>query len=229
MAIPFSELPGRHERHYRRRCQNPLFPRPMDRTDEDLLEAQRLDHEELLEFIRDLRGAVESAVNLKPNEESQVLLDLKGRLERLYEQAHCMADEQENNKAAIRQLIDVIMKTISAAASGDDTLAVGELQQEAAARDLHFALLNQPLVADLLHPESLIEEDELVPALLGSSEQELVSVLGLFDAEQQALLFQNANRLLEAKDPAREMVDAWGRLDQIKGMLTQHAVGNLAN
>jgi hypothetical protein len=77
MSIPFSELPGRHERHYKRRLDNPLFRESATLNDADLLDAQRLDHEELLAFITELRATVERALNLKPNEESDVILKLK--------------------------------------------------------------------------------------------------------------------------------------------------------
>ena len=59
MQIPFSEYPGRHERHFRRKIKNPLFPRPINSySDDDLLEVQRLDHEEIIEFITQLRAYV---------------------------------------------------------------------------------------------------------------------------------------------------------------------------
>ena len=77
MPIPFSERPGRHERHYRRRLDNPLFNRPAVHGDEALLEVQRLDHDELLAFITELRAAVERAVALQPREDTEVVLKLK--------------------------------------------------------------------------------------------------------------------------------------------------------
>ncbi len=194
--IPFSELPGRHERHYRRRT-HPLFPRPVARvTDEELLEVQRLDHEELMAFITSLKQVVRRAVELRPSEESQVLLDLKADLEKHYELACGMADVQEDNKAAIRQLIEVIMKTIRRAAAGDP-LAERELDQEAEARRLHFALLESPLVADLLHPETLIRPDELAAVVLTDPEEQVAAALELFDEVQLKELVEQARALLE--------------------------------
>ena len=66
MSVPFSELPGRHERHYRRRIDKPLIAEPSNLNDDDLLEAQRLDHEEIVAFVDELRGVVHRAVELKP-------------------------------------------------------------------------------------------------------------------------------------------------------------------
>jgi hypothetical protein len=200
MRIPFSERPGRHERHFKRKLDNKLFPKPVVApTDDDLLEAQRLDHEELLGFITELREAVQQAVELKPNEESQVILDLKERLDRLYETSAGLPDEQSGNQEAIRQLIAVIMKTVWAAAT--DPQAEQELQQESAARAAHFALLEQPLVADLLHPESPIGEGELIPTLLSESEEAVAAALQLFDPDQLALMVGEAHALLDAMDP----------------------------
>jgi hypothetical protein len=199
--VPFSELPGRHERHFRRRL-HPLFPRPVaaDFTDDDLLEVQRLDHEELLAYLTSLRGLVQRAAELKPSEESQVVLDLKADLEKHYEEACSLADAQGNNKEAIRHLIEVIMNTIRRSAAGDP-LAEQELAQEEAARRLHFQLLETPLVADLLHPETLIQPDELPAVLLTDPLEQVETALELFDETQLASLVESAEALVE-KNPA---------------------------
>ncbi len=204
MKVLFSERPGRHERHFRRRM-HPLFPRPVSGfTDEDLLEVQRLDHEELLGFLESLRALVRRAVELKPNEETQVVLDLKADLERHYEQACGLADAQGANKQAIAELIEVIMKVIRRGAAGDP-LAEQELAQEAEARARHFELLETPLVADLLHPETLIESDELVPVLLTDPEDQVERALQLFDEVQRKEILEAARQLLEqAGDAAGE-------------------------
>ncbi len=194
---PFSNKPGRHERHLLRKLDNPLFPRPViDPSDEEILEAQRLDHEELLAFITELRQLVQQAIELKPNEESQVILDLKAELDKSYEKACTMADEQEGNKQAIHQLINVIMRTIRVNAAGDPQ-AEQQLDEEEQARALHFTLLEQPIVPDLLDPDSLIREDELVPCLLCESEEGLAAALELFDDEQRAQLVAKAEQLVE--------------------------------
>jgi hypothetical protein len=194
MPVSFSQLPGRHERHYRRRLANPLFPdAPAQPDDETLLEMQRRDHEELLAFLGELRQTVRRAVELRPNEGSEVILDLKERLDLLYETSAGLADEHSDNQAAIRQLLEVIMRNVERGAAGDPQ-ALDELAQERAARTAHFALLEYPLVADLLHPESLIAADELVPALLSAPPDELAAALELFDREQLSGLYDEGQR-----------------------------------
>mgnify|MGYP001817875052 FL=1 len=212
---PFSNKPGRHERHLLRKLDNPLFPRTViDPADEEILEVQRLDHEELLAFITELRQLVQQAIELKPNEESQVILDLKADLDKSYEKACTMADEQEGNKQAIHQLINVIMRTIRVNAAGDPQ-AEQQLNEEEQARALHFALLEQPIVPDLLDPDTLIREDELVPCLLSESKEGLAAALELFDEEQRTQLVAQAEQLVEAMDSPPE--DLLARLAQLKG------------
>jgi hypothetical protein len=196
MSVSFSQFPGRHERHYRRRIGNPLFAQaPAEKDNDTLLEKQRLDHEELLAFLDQLRGAVQRAVDLKPNEESDVILALKEDLDRLYETSAGLAEDHAENQAAIRQLLDVIMRNVERGAGGDPQ-AIEELQQERAARETHFALLETPLVADLLHPQSCIEAGDLAPTLLSAGPEELDAALQLFDAGQLAQLYADAERCL---------------------------------
>ncbi|MBT2970196.1 MAG: hypothetical protein B6D72_07295 [gamma proteobacterium symbiont of Ctena orbiculata] len=191
MRLLFSERPGRHERHLLRRFENPLFPETVrELTQAQLTEAQRLDHEELVAYIGELRRLVGEAVSLGPHEQSDVILDLKERLDKAYETACRLADDQTPNKEAIRKLVDVIMRSVWKGA-GNDTLAHQELQQEEAARQAHYELLENPLVADLLDPESLIAKDELLPVLLCAGESDFEAALTLFDAAQlEALLHQ---------------------------------------
>lgn len=215
MQIPFSELPGRHERHYRRRLDNPLFNTPLMHDDDSLLEVQRLDHDELVAFITELRGVVERAVSLRPHEETETVLKLKEDLERLYETSAGVADDQEGNQQAILQLLAVIMRTIRSNAEGD-ALAIQELDMEEQARTLHFGLLREPLVADLLHPDSVIAADELIPTLLSESASGVAAALQIFDESQRMELAEHARALLEAHDPQRQLAEAWRRLDQIE-------------
>ena len=210
---PFSNKPGRHERHFMRKLDNPLFPRPIiDPADEEIIEVQRLDHEELLDYVTDLRRLVQQAIELKPNEESQVILDLKAELDKAYEKACTLADEQEGNKQAIQQLINVIMRTIRVNAAGDP-LAEQQLNEEEQARAFHFSLLEQPIVPDLLDPDSLIEEDELLPCLLSESEEGLAAALELFDEEQRRQLVVQAAELVGALQPPPEVA---ARLAQLR-------------
>lgn len=161
---------------------------------------------------------VGSAVNLQGNEASEVVLGLKAQLEQLYERSAALAEDQSTNQAALRKLIDIIMRTVRHAA-GNDPLAQAELDQEEAARALHVAQLKHPLVVDLLAPDSPIEADELVPTLLCESAPSLAAVLLLFDIGQMAQLCVDARALLEARDPDRCRSDAWARLAQMEARL----------
>ncbi len=215
MSIPFSELPGRHERHYKRRLDNPLFREPATLNDDDLLNAQRLDHEELLAFITELRATVERALNLKSNEESDVILKLKEDLERLYETSAGLADEQGANQQALSQLLAAVMNTIRSNTTGD-SLAEQEMAMEQQARQMHFELLQHALVADLLHPETLIAPDQLVPTLLSSPTEQVKAVMVIFDPEQLAMISQEAQALLSLHDPQKKIVDAQTNLTVIQ-------------
>jgi len=202
MEIPFSERPGRHERHFKRKIDNPLFPRPLNEySDDDLLEVQRLDHEEIVSFLGRLKKLVQQAVSLQANEESQVVLDLKAELEKLYETACRLGDQQENNKAALRDLLKVIMATVRSHAGGD-AKAEMELQQEELARQQHFAMLEHDLVVDLLDSESLILEDELVAVMLSEDELQVTAALAMLDEEQRLLLAADAVKIAEKNNLA---------------------------
>ncbi len=217
--VPFSNLPGRHERHFLRKLNNPLFDEPItDYSDEDLLEVQRLDNDELLSYLTDLRSLVQRAITLNPNEESQVILDLKADLDQSYEKSCTLADDQRSNREAISQLLEVIMKTVRTSA-GNDTLAQQQLEDELLARTLHFRLLEHPIVADMLDPDTRIQPHELVAALLSESEEELAAALEIFDAEQLEQTIADARRLLGGMDPIPH--DAQARFRQIENCLAQ--------
>lgn len=211
MRVPFSEFPGRHERHYRRRLANPLFSEPTEEDEQQLLEVQRLDHEELLAFFARLRELVQQAMHLEPQAETEVVLQLKEDLEQLYETAAGVAEDQQDNQQAIAQLLEVVMRAVTAN-TGGDALAQQELHLEAQARALHFALLTHPLVADLLHPESLIGADELVATLLSEEPEQVEAALTLFDSAQREQLAAQAQALLNQHDPQRTRAQAWSCL-----------------
>lgn len=228
MQITFSEAPGRHERHYRRRLANPLFgARQQAPDDNDLLDAQRLDHHELITFIGDLQATVQAAVELKPNEESDVILALKERLDRLYETSAGLAEDQHGNQLAIRQLLAVIMRSVWANAAGD-ALASQELEMEERARTLHFDLLREPLVADLLHPHSVVLGEDLAATLLSETHTAAAAAAQLFDGGQLAHLLADAQRLVSTceLDPQRH-ANAVARLELLQQALAASSGGTL--
>ncbi len=228
MTLIFSQKPGRNERHLRRKHNNPLFPRSeRDITPEDLLEAQRLDHEELVDFIGGFRALVQRTVNLKPNEETDTVLKIKEQLDMAYEQASGLADDQNETKEAIKKLTQIIMNCIISNTSGD-RLAQEELKQEQDARSAHYSLLQHPIVADLLHPESPIQENDLAPTLLSEGSQGLQAALELFDNTQLQIICEDGSNLLKNLETEGEVLEqAKQRLTEIGTRLTEGASGTV--
>lgn len=197
MELPFTHKPGRRERHLRRRHENPLFAWPLREVEpETLLAAQKADHEEMESFREAFRSLIERAVNLPGDADSDTVLGLKQDLERHYEQSFGLPEDHVRERAALSKLIALIMKAVRRAA-GNDPLAHQELADEEQAREIHFRLLEQPLVADLLHPESPIAPDDLAPTLLSATAEEVDAALELFDPPQVEQLAQEAARLIE--------------------------------
>jgi hypothetical protein len=216
MRLMYSELPGRHERHLLRKQDNPLFPEQQRNIDQGRLnEAQRLDHEELEAYIRDLRRLVGEAVALGPHEQSDQILELKEHLDMAYETACRLADDQSPNKEAIRKLVAVIMRAVRNGA-GNDSLAQQELEQEELARATHYELLEQPLVADLLDPDTLIGEEELLPVLLSAERDAFEAALTLFDPSQLSQLSKQGERLLQSLQEGEALHACRQRVEQIK-------------
>lgn len=215
--VPFSNRPGRHERQFRRLLNNPLLPPPgQDYRDDELLEVQRLDHEELVGFISDLKQLVAKAAQLPPNVDTQVILNLKEQLDQAYETSAGLAEDQSGNQAAIAHLTEVIMGVIARGATGD-AHALAELAQERQARADHYRLLRHLIVADLLHPRSLIAPDQLASCLLAEGEDGLEAALMLFDDLQLGEIIAQARRLAgPSPDPKLQ-----ARLRQMELYLTE--------
>lgn len=193
--MSFTQHPGRHERHLRRRHLNPLFAwPPREVPPEQLLEAQRLDHEALEAFREAFRELVERAADLPADAGSDPVLALKADLERHYEQACGLPEDQTEAKRGLGKLIAVIMRTLLRHV-GDDPTAQQELADETAAREIHFRLLEQPLVADLLHPQSPIRPQDLTPSLLSATDAEFAAACELFDGPQLAVIVDEADAL----------------------------------
>ena len=212
-----SDKPGRHERHLLRRDLNPLFGSPPRETDPaELAEAQRRDRDEAQRFITELQELVRRAVELEPNETSDVILKLKEDLDKAYEQASGLGGDQTGNREAIRQLLIVIMNAVRQGA-GHDARAQAELDDEDEARAAHFRLLEIPLIADLLAPDSPIGEDELPATLLSEAPDAVAAALLLFDQEQIDALLEASTHLLDTCElSATRRREAEARLGQIR-------------
>ncbi len=197
MTLRFSTQPGRRERHLRRRHQNPLFGNPApDTTRKELERARSADRQEAAEFERHFTKLVQQAAGLQPNEDSEVILKLKAELDQAYEQVSGLSGEWAAQKQAIGQLTGLIMAAVRRGA-GSDPQALDELQQEEAARAMHYGLLACPLVADLLHQDATIPPQELAPSLLSCDAEELQVALQLFDDGQLSQIEEEASGLLQ--------------------------------
>lgn len=192
-TLHFSHQPGPCERHLRRRADNPLFRRSFV-TAADLDAARDADAATAQRFMDDFHALVRDAAALAPNEASENILALKGRLDQAYTRCAALGGEQGRMQEALRRLADVVMRAVAAAAAGDP-LAQRELDQEAAAREQNYRLLRFPLVADLMLPDSPIPQDELVPSLLSEPLDAVEAALWLFDAAQALAMLHEARQL----------------------------------
>jgi hypothetical protein len=189
-------LPGRRERHLLRRRDNPLFP--PDRREVgagELAAARAADAAEAQAFARDLTALLEKASHLTGQVESDVILGLKEEADRLYEQCRGLGDGHQPQEQGLQRLLEVLMAAVRQGA-GNDPQALDELAQEEAARAMHQRLLQAPLIADLLHPESPIRDDELVPTLLSAEPETFTAALGLFEPEQVAEILSTGRDLV---------------------------------
>ncbi len=216
MSLNFSPHPGCRERNLQRRENNPLYVEAARCLDEDLLQAaQREDAEELAAFAEEFRNLFEQAAKLEANVQSDVILGLKQSADQLYEQAAGLAGDNSQAQQSLLKFIDALMRAVRAGA-GNDARALSEIEQETEARSMHMSLLEYPLIADLLRPDSLIDADSLASALLSSGAEELGMALQLFDPEQILSLHTDAKSLLEScREAGYELPDAWQRLQQI--------------
>jgi hypothetical protein len=109
--------------------------------------------------------------------------------------------------------------------AGDDSAAHAELRQEEEARRLHQELLEQPLIADLLNPDTPIPPEELVATLLSETEPALAGALLLFDPPQLEALHTQASALVARLDAAAAIRDrAQRRLQQLEAALESPAL-----
>lgn len=207
---------GMHERHLRRKDGNPLYGLPAPRyTVADYLQVRRLDSEELNAFQGEMQLVIQQAINLPPNAESEVVLELRGKLDQLYTRCSGFGTSCGSHKQAIRKLIEVVMNAVWQASAGDP-MARMELEQEEVARQQHYCLLEYPLISDLMRPDTPITQAELVPTLLQAEEDELEAVLWLFEAEQLVEIREQAGELLRhLREQGHELPEAWDNLQAI--------------
>lgn len=207
---------GMHERHLRRMDGNPLFAVPArEYREQEYMEARKRDSHELNTFHSEMQEVIQQAIDLPANAPSETVLALRGKLDQLYTRCSGFGGSCGNHKQAIRKLIEIVMNAVWQAVA-DDPQARMELESEELARQKHFCLLEYPLVADLIRPDTPIAADELVPTLLQAEEDELEAVLWLFEAEQLREIHEHARALLEQRrQQGYELPEAWQQLECI--------------
>jgi len=215
----FSKMPGRHERLLRRQFDNPLFGET-NVEPFDIQEARREDSEEVEAFINSFRDLVKQVTELKPSAEVDGVLKLKESLDKAYEASAGLAGDQAEIREMIKRLLSMMMQSMWKAV-GNDAMGISKLEMEEQARQAHFALLEHPFIADLLSPDSVINEALMVPCLLSEQAETVVLAVQLFDPEQQQLVYRRGVELLKSLDENNErVVYARQRLEDIASVMT---------
>jgi hypothetical protein len=210
------DRPGVREQQLLRKMNNPLFGEVRSKVGKDDLAQARLeDGVERDRFITAFQALVQRAVDLQPDAPSETVLEIKAELDHSYQQACALPGDMTAIKESIIRLVDLIMQAIRAGA-GNDAHVQQQLIEEDIARKAHYELQEIPLVAALMHPDSPVAADELIPSLLSEAAQSLAATLTLFDEQQMAALCHDARVFLAQQDPERGLADAWARLQLIE-------------
>ncbi len=219
MPLKFSPEPGPHERQLRRKHYNPLFGAAAAIVQTEVDAARERDETELDHFLRYFRELVQEAMDLQPNTDSAVILDIKARLDLCYTRCCALPGEHSEIRRAVDTLIEVIMKAVRQGAA-NDPVALGKLDEEDIARHMHQQLQQHVLIADLLLPDSPIAADELAPTLLSAAPEEVEAAVALFDPAQLQLLVQAGQALLAGLPEAHPVRDKARRnLEQLENAL----------
>ena len=215
----FSKMAGRRERMLKRQFENPLFGE-IDIEPFAIQDARREDSAEVETFINEFRDLVKQVTELQPSADADIVLKLKESLDKAYEASAGLAGDQSEIREMIQRLLSMMMQSMWKAV-GNDAMGISKLEMEEQARQAHFALLEHPFIADLLAPDSVINEALMVPSLLSESAQTVMLAVQLFDPEQQQLVYQQGVELLKGKDENHPRIQhAQQRLQDIATVLT---------
>ncbi|MCW8853798.1 MAG: hypothetical protein OQK76_13455 [Gammaproteobacteria bacterium] len=216
--MKFSDAPGMRERQLIRRYRNPLF-KMNEVTLIDLHNAQQEDAKEVEEFMKQFRVLVQKAVDLDENADPDVILKLKEQLDQSYEKCAGLAGDQSEIKEMSNRLVKAIMQVIWKGI-GNDQMARSKLEMEEQARSSHYALLEYKIISDIIRPDSIIEESDLVATLMSEQIEALEVALQLFQPEQQAIICKTAGEALNQLDKqSPQFSDFQNKLILIKNML----------
>ncbi|MDH5472434.1 MAG: hypothetical protein OEY87_01270 [Gammaproteobacteria bacterium] len=207
MSITFSDMPGMRERQLIRRYQSPLF-NSNEITVADVTSAQYEDAREVEEFMKEFRMLVQKAVDLEETADPDVILKLKEQLDKSYEKCAGLAGDQVEIKKMLNRLIMAIMQVMWKGV-GNDYMARSKLEMEEQARESHYALLEFKIITDIIRPDSVIGEEDLVATLLSEDETQLAIAMQLFQSEQKIVICKKAGELvnkLGANHPLAEIL-----------------------
>jgi len=209
-SITFSPQPGAYERHMQRKYRNPLFPAAQQQfLNAEIEQARQRDQQDLQAFMEEFQQTVTEAATLSGSVESEIVLDLKEKLERLYVTSCGLAGDLNSFQDALLKLIRVCMQTIRVGAS-DDVVALRKLDEEDQARTVYFAMLESPLVAELMRGDEVIQPDELVPTVLSLGTPQLVTVLALFEPEYLEQLILHTREFMAKLAPEVQQLSQAG-------------------
>ena len=197
-AIKFSPLPGAYERHLKRKYHNPLFPTAQQNfLQAEIDQARQRDQQDLQAFMEAFQETVSQAAALSGSVDSEAVLDLKEKLERLYVNSCGLAGDLGSHQDALMKLIRVCMQMIRKGAA-DDVIALRKLDEEEQARTVYFAMLETPLVAELMRGDEIIQAEELVASVLSLDTRHLSTVLELFEPEYLTQLVALSREFVES-------------------------------
>jgi len=219
-SIKFSPQPGAYERHLQRKYQNPLFP-TSDKASFaiEVAQAREKDQQDFRAFLEAFETTVQETAELAGSVESEILLDLKEKLERLYVHATSLSGDLDQYSQALLKLIEVCMTGIRNSAK-DDPMALKKLDEETMARQVYFELLTTPLVADLMRGDEIIQQDELIARILSEAEADLPRVMELFEPEHQQHILAAAKELVAKLNVGdREAFSIDNKLETIKKII----------
>ncbi len=217
MSLRFSKAPGCWERHLQRQYNNPLFTQiAQPLTQEAVNHARQQDEQERQQFQQAFQALLTDVASLASQVEAAIIFKMQDRIDVLYEQCAALGGDFSDAKRGLRELNNIIMQVIKSSAEITDASKAETLDaliSKDQARQLHFNLLEYPLIAHLLHPSSPIKPEELVPTLLSEDEASLRAAMSLLDLEKQKILCDEARALLTYLKLKGNLLDnAWERL-----------------
>lgn len=197
MLLFFSPHPGCFEAHLRRRYRNPLFAEVLRHpTQDEVNEARKRDEQEVRDFDSEFRQMLEQVGTLSPHVDSDVILKYKEQVEQFYERAAGLTGDRSRTRQGLERLHKLILSKMVEGVDNDPYAAL-QLEQGEEARAMHWKLLEYPLVAQLLRPDSPIGADELVPTLLSEQEDAIEAAMAMFDPAQRDQLVTQAEALVK--------------------------------